>query len=59
VERIHAAGEPAGFPPSLVRRLADAYGERTIVEGLDDDLRACHEAGRLPRELGLAWAKGG
>jgi predicted dehydrogenase len=58
------------FPAELVRtvegsgarRLAveTPGSRRRVVEGLDEALAACYEAGRLPSEMGLPWsARGG
>ena len=57
------------FPAAMVRtvegpgagRLAVATpgAKRRIVEGLDEALVGCYEAGRLPSEMGLAWSAAG
>lgn len=57
------------FPAELVRtvegsgarRLAveTPGSRRRVVEGLDEALAACYEAGRLPSEMGLPWSARG
>jgi predicted dehydrogenase len=57
------------FPAAMVRtvegpgtgRLAVATpgARRRIVEGLDEALAGCYEAGRLPSEMGLGWSAAG
>jgi predicted dehydrogenase len=38
----------------------DAAGERQlVVDGLAEDLTACYDQGKLPSELGVAWANPG
>ncbi|MBS1226489.1 MAG: dehydrogenase, partial [Candidatus Aminicenantes bacterium] len=57
------------FPAAMVRtiegpgagRLAVATpgAKRRIVEGLDEALAGCYEAGYLPSEMGLDWSAAG
>jgi len=57
------------FPAGLVRTVDNAGGRglevetpgarRRVVDGLDEALAACYEAGALPSELGLAWSAKG
>ena len=56
---------PAGLVRSVegtgARRLAveTPGAKRRVVEGLDEALAGCYEAGRLPSEMGLAWSAKG
>jgi predicted dehydrogenase len=57
------------FPAGLVRTVEGSGGRRLavetpgarrlVVDGLDEDLAACYDAGRLPSEMGLPWAAPG
>jgi predicted dehydrogenase len=47
------------FPRDLVTVSGQAPRRKTIVRGLDDDLRRCYQQGKLPSELQLAWATDG
>jgi len=47
------------FPAALVRAVEAEGKRRMIVEGLDETLAACYEAGRLPSEMGVAWSAKG
>jgi len=47
------------FPEDLIREIANGAERRLAVKGLDEDFRACYEAGRLPSEMGISWAAAG
>jgi predicted dehydrogenase len=57
------------FPAELVQSVDGAGGRRLavetpgsrrrVVEGLDEALAACYEAGTMPSEMGLAWSAKG
>ena len=57
------------FPAGLVRAVEGGGGRRLdvetpgarrlVVDGLDEALAACYEAGKLPSELGLPWSAKG
>ena len=57
------------FPAGLVRAVEGGGGRRLdvetpgarrlVVDGLDEALAACYEAGKLPSELGLSWSAKG
>jgi len=48
------------FPADLVRAVETADGaRRRAVEGLDEALESCYEAGRLPSEMGVPWSAKG
>ncbi|MCK7483432.1 MAG: Gfo/Idh/MocA family oxidoreductase [Candidatus Moduliflexus flocculans] len=59
------------FPAAMVRTVEGAEAgagrltvatpgaKRRIVEGLDEALAGCYEAGRLPSEMGLEWSAAG
>ncbi|MGC4033169.1 MAG: hypothetical protein QM754_15830 [Tepidisphaeraceae bacterium] len=44
------------FPADVVYVEPHNTGRNTRVKGLDDTLLACFEQGKLPSELGVAWA---
>ncbi len=52
-----AMPEIAEFPARLVRTEPTPSGGRLWVEGLDEVLFRCYEAGRLPSELGAPWIR--
>jgi predicted dehydrogenase len=57
------------FPAGLIRTVESAGGRqlavgtpgarRVVVEGLDEALAGCYDAGKLPSELGLSWSAKG
>jgi len=57
------------FPAGLVRAVEGSGGRRLavetpgarrlVVDGLDEALAACYDAGKLPSEMGLPWAAPG
>ncbi|OGD13875.1 MAG: hypothetical protein A2V76_04725 [Candidatus Aminicenantes bacterium RBG_16_63_14] len=47
------------FPAGLVRAVEAEGKRRMVVEGLDEALGSCYEAGRLPSELGVPWSAKG
>jgi predicted dehydrogenase len=51
--------EICDFPAALVRAVEAEGKRRMVVEGLDETLAACYEAGRLPSEMGVAWSAKG
>lgn len=52
--------EARDFPEGLVRAVVGEGGSRRLaVEGLDEALEACYEAGALPSEMGIVWAAKG
>ncbi|HRS27590.1 MAG TPA: Gfo/Idh/MocA family oxidoreductase [Phycisphaerae bacterium] len=54
-----SAGAPVDFALALKRVDGAAPRRLTWVRGLAEALRACYEAGALPSELGLDWARAG
>jgi len=44
------------FSSTLIEERGETLDRRLIVRGLDDALRACYEAGRLPSEMGFSWS---
>jgi len=51
--------EIASFDGSLIRQIDGPDGRLTFVDGLETALQACAGAGRLPAEMGIAWARPG
>jgi predicted dehydrogenase len=47
------------FPAAMVRVVERPGARRRVVEGLDEALAGCYEAGRLPSEMGLPWSAKG
>jgi predicted dehydrogenase len=47
------------FPAGLVRAAETDGRRRMVVDGLDEALTACYEAGRLPSEMGVPWSAKG
>jgi predicted dehydrogenase len=47
------------FPAGLVRAVETEGKRRLVVDGLDEALAACYEAGRLPSEMGVPWSAKG
>jgi predicted dehydrogenase len=60
INGVHdSAPEPAPFPAATLRRRGRGADARTWVDGLDQVLMECCEAGVLPGEAGVAWARPG
>jgi len=51
--------EICDFPAVLVRAVEAEGKRRMVVEGLDEVLAACYEAGRLPSEMDVPWSAKG
>jgi len=51
--------EVRDFPAGLVRAVEAEGKRRMVVEGLDEALENCYEAGRLPSEMGVPWSAKG
>jgi predicted dehydrogenase len=47
------------FPAAMRRAVEEKGARRVIVDGLDEALEACYEAGALPSELGFPWSERG
>jgi len=47
------------FPAGLVRAVEAEGKRRMVVDGLDEALENCYEAGRLPSEMGVPWSAKG
>ena len=55
------------FPAGLIRSVAGGRrlavetpgARRVVVEGLDEALAGCYDAGKLPSEMGLSWSAKG
>jgi len=54
-----SAGGARNFPASLIERRGPAGRRLACVRGLPDVLWRCYEEGRLPSEIGTAWARRG
>lgn len=54
-----SAGEPVAFPHKLLRFAGENPKRLTWVAGMADVLRSCYEAGALPSEIGVEWARAG
>ena len=47
------------LPATFVETQIETGARQLVVDGLAEDLIACHEQGKLPSELGFAWANAG
>lgn len=54
-----AMPEIRDFPAGLVRTVETEGKRRRVVEGLDEALESCYEAGCLPSEMGVPWSAKG
>lgn len=54
-----SAEEIADFDPAQISHMDAQDGRLTFVAGLGEALRQCAEAGKLPSEMGFAWARPG
>ncbi len=54
-----AMPEIRDFPAALVRAVEAEGKRRMVVDGLDEALESCYEAGRLPSEMGFPWSAKG
>ena len=51
--------EVRDFPAGLVRAVEAEGKRRMVVEGLDEALESCYEAGQLPSEMDVRWSAKG
>jgi hypothetical protein len=51
--------EVRDFPAGLVRAVEAEGKRRLVVEGLDEALESCYEAGQLPSEMDVRWSAKG
>ena len=59
VNGAHDSASIVDFPRALVQVRGRSPARCVSVDGLDESLRACYDAGVLPSESGVAWARAG
>jgi len=55
INAVQESINPVAFPSNMIKRLEEK--KLTWVEGLAETFKECYDAGKMPSELGVSWAK--